>query len=82
MKVPQEAEGFSLPHRRDDKGKGDGGPNVSTSASSESESSSEAQSSSEEVAIQLANIEERVGIYMPVTVQMAFEMLFTSVHFT
>ncbi|XP_039668277.1 bromodomain testis-specific protein isoform X3 [Perca fluviatilis] len=60
LKVPQEAEGFSLPHRRDDKGKGDGVPNVSTSASSESESSSEAQSSSEEVAIQLANIEERL----------------------
>lgn len=82
MKVPQEAEGFSLPHRRDDKGIGDRVASVSTSASSENESSSEAQSSSEEVAMQLANIEERVGIYMPVTVQMAFETLFTSVHFT
>ncbi|XP_028443739.1 bromodomain testis-specific protein isoform X2 [Perca flavescens] len=60
LKVPQEAEGFSLPHRRDDKGKGDGVANVSSPASSESESSSEARSSSEEVAMQLANIEERL----------------------
>ncbi|XP_035863469.1 bromodomain testis-specific protein isoform X5 [Sander lucioperca] len=60
LKVPQEAEGFSLPHRRDDKGIGDRVASVSTSASSENESSSEAQSSSEEVAMQLANIEERL----------------------
>lgn len=64
-------------------GKGDRVRSVSTSATSESESSSEAsESSSEEVAMQLANLEERVGIYVPVTVQMALEKLFTSVHLT
>lgn len=82
LKVPQEAEGRSILHQRDDKGKGDRVESVSTSASSESESSSEAESSSEEVTMQLANLEERVGIYLPVTVQMAFQKLFTSVHLT
>ncbi|KAA8589247.1 hypothetical protein FQN60_012612, partial [Etheostoma spectabile] len=60
LKVPQEAESFSLPNRQDDEGKGHRVASVSTSASSESESSSEAQSSSEEVTMQLANIEERL----------------------
>lgn len=54
---------------------------MSTSESSETESSIEAESPSEEVAVQLANLEERVGVFIPVTVQMAFEQLFASVHF-
>ncbi len=83
LKVPQEAEGCPIPRQRVDKGKDrDRIGSLSTSASSESESSSEAESSSEEVAMQLANLKERVGIYMPVTVQVAFEKLFTSAYFT
>ncbi|XP_042339672.1 bromodomain testis-specific protein isoform X2 [Plectropomus leopardus] len=60
LKVPQEAEGLSIPHQRADTGKGDRVGSVSTSESSESESSSEAESPSEEVAMQLANLEERL----------------------
>ncbi|XP_049911904.1 bromodomain testis-specific protein isoform X2 [Epinephelus moara] len=59
LKVPQEAEG-SIPHHRADKGQGDGVGSVSTSESSETESSIEAESPSEEVAVQLANLEERL----------------------
>lgn len=81
LKIPQE-EDCPVPQQRADKGKGDRVGSLSTSASSESESSSEAESSSEEVATQLANLKERVGIHMPVTVQMAVEKFFTSVHFT
>lgn len=62
MKVPQEPEGCPLPRHRVNKGKGDRVGSLSTSESSESDSSSEAESSSEEVAMQLANLEERVGI--------------------
>ena len=61
LKVPQEPEGCSIPCQRVVKEKGDRVGSLSTSASSVSESSSEAESSSEEVAIQLANLEERVG---------------------
>lgn len=50
-----------------DKGKGHRVGSLTTSASSETQSSSEAESSSEEVATQLANLKERVGIYTPVT---------------
>lgn len=62
MKVPQESDGCSIPRQRVDKGKGERVGSLSTSASSESESSSEPEGSSEEVAVQLANLEERVGI--------------------
>ncbi|XP_026200718.1 bromodomain testis-specific protein isoform X1 [Anabas testudineus] len=60
MKVPQEPEGCPLPRHRVNKGKGDRVGSLSTSESSESDSSSEAESSSEEVAMQLANLEERL----------------------
>lgn len=62
LKVPQEPETCSLPHQRVIKAKGDRVGSLSTSESSQSDSSSEAESSSEEVAMQLANLEERVGI--------------------
>ncbi|XP_045904849.1 bromodomain testis-specific protein isoform X1 [Micropterus dolomieu] len=58
LKVPQGAEDCSIPRQRVDKGKGD--RVVSTSASSESASSSEAEGSPEEVAMQLANLNERL----------------------
>uniref|UniRef100_A0A4W6D0A2 Bromodomain-containing protein 2 n=1 Tax=Lates calcarifer TaxID=8187 RepID=A0A4W6D0A2_LATCA len=60
LKVPQEPEVCSIPRQRAIMGKGDRIGSLSTSASSESESSSEADSSSEEVAMQLANLEERL----------------------
>ncbi|KAM7388725.1 hypothetical protein PAMP_024882 [Pampus punctatissimus] len=60
FKVPQEPDGFSIPRQRVDKGKGEGVGSPSTSATSESESSSEPEGSSEEVAMQLANLEERL----------------------
>ncbi|XP_070764468.1 bromodomain testis-specific protein [Enoplosus armatus] len=56
LKVSQEAESCSIPH----KGKGDRVGSLSTSASSESESSSEAENPSEEVATQLANLKDRL----------------------
>lgn len=60
LKIPQE-ESCPGPQQCADKGK-EGVLSLSTSASSDSESSSEAESSSEEVATQLANLKERVGI--------------------
>lgn len=49
--------------QRFDKGKGDGVGSLSRSEkSSDSESSSETENSTEDVAVQLANLEERVGI--------------------
>ncbi|KAK2835998.1 hypothetical protein Q5P01_016482 [Channa striata] len=60
LKVPQEPEGCSISCQEVGKAKGERIGSVSTSASSESESSSEVQSSSEEVAMQLANLEERL----------------------
>ncbi|KAM7410570.1 hypothetical protein PAMA_001821 [Pampus argenteus] len=60
IKVPQEPDGCSIPRQRVDKGKGERVGSPSTSASSESESSSEPEGSSEEVAMQLANLEERL----------------------
>lgn len=59
-KIPQE-ESCPAPQQRTDKAK-DRVLNLSTSASSETESSTDAESSSEEVATQLANLKERVGI--------------------
>lgn len=61
QKIPQ--ENCPVPLQQTDKGKGDRVGSLATSASSETESSSEAESSSEEVATQLANLKERVGIY-------------------
>ncbi|KAI3369086.1 hypothetical protein L3Q82_026053 [Scortum barcoo] len=58
-KVPQEEEGCSIPQQGVDKGKDRVG-SLSTSESSESESSSDAESSSEEVAMQLASLKERL----------------------
>lgn len=72
LKVPQEAEHCSIPQQRVDKGKGDRVGSLSTSVSSESESSSEAEGTSEVVATQLADLKERVGIHMPVTMQNGF----------
>ncbi|XP_044217523.1 bromodomain testis-specific protein isoform X3 [Thunnus albacares] len=60
LKVPQKSDGCSVPRQRVDKGKGERVRSPSTSASSESESSSEPEGSSEEVAMQLANLEERL----------------------
>ncbi|XP_059197130.1 bromodomain testis-specific protein isoform X2 [Centropristis striata] len=60
LKVPQDAESCSIPHQRTEKGQGDGVTSASTSPSSESESSSETASPSEEVATQLANLQERL----------------------
>ncbi|XP_067453980.1 bromodomain testis-specific protein isoform X3 [Thunnus thynnus] len=60
LKVPQKPDGCSVPRQRVDKGKGERVRSPSTSASSESESSSEPEGSSEEVAMQLANLEERL----------------------
>uniref|UniRef100_A0A3Q3LQI0 Bromodomain-containing protein 2 n=1 Tax=Mastacembelus armatus TaxID=205130 RepID=A0A3Q3LQI0_9TELE len=60
LKVPHKPEGCVLPCQLVVKGKGDRVGSLSTSASSESESSSEADSSSEEVAVQLASLEERL----------------------
>ncbi|XP_047442154.1 bromodomain testis-specific protein isoform X2 [Mugil cephalus] len=60
LKVPQEPEGCSMYCHPVDKGKGKRFGSLSTSTSSESESSSEADSSSEEVAMQLAQLEERL----------------------
>ncbi|KAM6921178.1 bromodomain testis-specific protein [Xenentodon cancila] len=59
LKLPQEPQGCSISHQRADKGKGNGTGSLSTSASSESKSSSELESS-EEVAVQLAQLEERL----------------------
>lgn len=57
-KVPQ--EGSLFPHPCSDKGQGETVGMLSTS--SESESCSEVESSSERVAVQLANLKERVSI--------------------
>ncbi|XP_035806639.2 bromodomain testis-specific protein isoform X3 [Amphiprion ocellaris] len=62
LKVPQELEGCSVSHQLVDKGKGSRVGSLSTSESSGSESSSEAESPSEEVAMQLANLEERLKV--------------------
>lgn len=61
MKVPQKPDGCPVPRQRVDKVKGERAESPSSSASSESESSSEPEGSSEEVSLQLANLEERVG---------------------
>uniref|UniRef100_A0A3B4ZTQ4 Bromodomain-containing protein 2 n=1 Tax=Stegastes partitus TaxID=144197 RepID=A0A3B4ZTQ4_9TELE len=60
LKVPQESEGCSVSHPLVVKGAGSRVGSLSTSESSDSESSSEAESPSEEVAMQLANLEERL----------------------
>ncbi|KAG7228651.1 hypothetical protein INR49_008427 [Caranx melampygus] len=60
LKVPQQLEGGSIPCQRIIQGKGDRVGSLSTSASSESESSSESEGSSEEVATQLADLEEQL----------------------
>lgn len=49
---------------RINKGEGNGAGSLSTATSSESESSSDLESSSEDVVIQLTQLEERVGITM------------------
>ncbi|KAM7012585.1 bromodomain testis-specific protein isoform 2-T2 [Tautogolabrus adspersus] len=59
LKVPQELEGCPLPHLVE-MVNADRVGNLLTSASSESESSSETERSSEEVAMQLANLEDRL----------------------
>nr|XP_020465718.1 bromodomain testis-specific protein isoform X2 [Monopterus albus] len=62
LKVPQEPEGCPVPPQRVVKGNVDRVGSLSTSASSESESSLDTESSSEEVALQLANLEERLKV--------------------
>ncbi|XP_022076481.2 bromodomain testis-specific protein isoform X1 [Acanthochromis polyacanthus] len=62
LKVPQELESCSVSHQLVDKGKGSRVGSLSTSESSDSESSSEAESPSEEVATQLASLEERLKV--------------------
>lgn len=63
LKIPQEPEGGGAPLWRVEKGNRTG--SLSTSASSDSESSTNAEGSSkeekEEVAVQLASLEEKVG---------------------
>lgn len=81
LKVPQ-TEALPLTHHQEEKTKRNTVESMSTSTSSDSESSSETQRPPEEVAMQLASLEERVGIYTPVKVHMAFEKLITAVHFT
>ncbi|XP_040896152.1 bromodomain testis-specific protein [Toxotes jaculatrix] len=60
LKVPKEPEGCSISRQQVIKSKGDRVGSLSTSESSASESSSETESSSEEVALQLAYLEERL----------------------
>ncbi|XP_060934330.1 bromodomain testis-specific protein [Limanda limanda] len=59
LKVPQEPEGYSVPHQQVINGKGDGVSNMSISESSVSESSSEEDSPSEDRSMRLASLEEQ-----------------------
>lgn len=64
LKVPQQPESNFIPTQQHEKGKEYGVESASTSNGSESENLSESNSSSEKMAVQLASLEKRVGIYI------------------